>query len=125
LKVLLDTHIAVWSMIDQPRLSSSARKTIADASTVVVSAATVWEVSIKAALGKLDIDVNDLVATLDASGAEQLPVTWSHAIAVRSLPLFHRDPFDRLLVAQAEREGLQLITHDGLLARYGSFVRVV
>ena len=66
-----------------------------------------------------------LVATLKASGAEQLPVTWNHAVAVRSLPRFHRDPFDRILVAQAEQEGFRLVTHDALLARYGSFVHVV
>jgi len=124
-RLLLDTHIAVWAVIDQPRLSLDARKEIASAATILVSAATVWEVSIKAALGKLDIDVNDLVETLEASGAEELPVTWKHAVAVRSLPRFHRDPFDRLLIAQAEQEDLQLLTHDVLLARYGEFVRVV
>ncbi|KVD34960.1 twitching motility protein PilT [Burkholderia sp. ABCPW 11] len=122
MRLLLDTHIFLWSVTDDPKLSARARRVIADADERFVSSASIWEAAIKAGLGKLDVDVDRLVRVLRASGFRELPVRAVHGAAVRSLPSHHRDPFDRLLVAQAQHEPLQLVTADGHLARYGMSV---
>jgi PIN domain nuclease of toxin-antitoxin system len=85
---------------------------------VFVSAATAWEVSIETALGKLTVD-GDLIQGIDESGFEHLPITLRHAAAAGELPTYHRDPFDRMLVAQARAEGLTIVTRDQRLAAYG------
>lgn len=125
MKLLLDTHIMLWVMADAPALSGAIRQKINRAQEVYVSPVSVWEVSIKAALGKLKIDQDRLMETLPAAGFLSLPVTWEHADAVRRLPAIHRDPFDRLLVAQALSEPLRLLTADKLLAEYSELVDVV
>ncbi|MBN3733153.1 type II toxin-antitoxin system VapC family toxin [Burkholderia sp. Tr-20390] len=122
MRLLLDTHVFLWSVFDDRKLSKSARKLIMDADEVFVSAATIWEASIKAGLGKLDVDVNELVAEISAAGFVELPVRVAHAAMVRGLPDIHRDPFDRLLVAQAMTEPLRLVTADGHLAKYTDLV---
>lgn len=122
MRLLLDTHVFLWSVFDDRKLSKSARKLIMDADEVFVSAATIWEASIKAGLGKLDVDVNELVAEISAAGFVELPVRVAHAAMVRDLPDIHRDPFDRLLVAQAMTEPLRLVTADGHLAKYTDLV---
>jgi PIN domain nuclease of toxin-antitoxin system len=92
---------------------------------VFVSAASVWEAAIKASMGKLDVNVAELIAHIEASGFNPLSVTFEHAARVASLPAHHRDPFDRLLVAQAVHETMRLLTTDRTLARYSELVMTV
>ncbi len=106
----------IW--LAEQRLSVEALRTIADAEVVYVSAATVWEIEIKRALGRLD-SPGDIVQRVDESGYERLEITFEHASEAGRLPLLHGDPFDRMLVAQARQEGLTLVTADGQLGRYG------
>ena len=118
MNLLLDTHILLWWLADDPGLSEKQRSAIADPANVVyVSAASAWEIAIKKALGKL-IAPNDLGAALIASELEQLPVTVAHAEAVGGLPPHHRDPFDRMLIAQAGVEDLTVVTGDPVFAQY-------
>jgi len=125
MRLLLDTQVYLWSLVDSPRLSAAARREIGDAEAVFVSAASVWEMSIKVALGKLDADPTVLVAGIAESGYRELTVRVPHAARVATLPPIHRDPFDRLLVAQAIEEPLVLVTADALLGRYSDLVQVL
>ncbi|HEY3598231.1 MAG TPA: type II toxin-antitoxin system VapC family toxin [Paraburkholderia sp.] len=122
MRLLLDTHIYLWVVADDRKLSRSARKLISDADEVFISSASIWEASIKVGLGKLDVDVRQLVSTINAGGFSELPVRAAHAAMVRDLPDIHRDPFDRLLVAQALCEPLRLVTADSHLAGYTDLV---
>ena len=117
MRLLLDTHVLIWWDEDR-RLSAKARRAIHDADEVFVSAASAWEVAIKVALGRRrpSRTVGDAAAD---SGFTELPVTFQHASRVAFLPLHHRDPFDRLLAAQAEVEGLTLVTRDPAFGPYG------
>lgn len=116
---LLDTHVFLWWADDPQLLSDAAREAIRDGkNTVYVSAAVAWEIAIKKSLGKLDAP-DDLQAVITANCFLPLPVTISHAMCVQVLPAHHRDPFDRLLIAQAIHEGLTFISRDGHVARYG------
>ncbi len=118
MNLLLDTHIALWWLADDPALSKPLREHIGNTKNLVfVSAATVWEVSIKASVGKLKVDDSWLEALL-ADGIIQLPIRWNHAEGVRRLPMIHRDPFDRLLIAQAKEERLTLVTADKTIPTY-------
>ncbi|WP_158902301.1 type II toxin-antitoxin system VapC family toxin [Burkholderia sp. L27(2015)] len=125
MRLLLDTHIFLWSVTDDRKLTKAARKLILDADDVFVSSASIWEASVKAGLGKLDVDVNLLVSEIEASGFLELPVRAVHAAMVRDLPDIHRDPFDRLLIAQALLEPLRLVTSDGHLSKYTDLVVTV
>ena len=125
MRLLLDTHLVLWAMQDSPALSAAARKHLRNAEAVFVSAASLWEIAIKSSLGRLRVDTAQLELKLADAGFQQLPVTWSHAVRVRQLPLLHRDPFDRLLVAQAMSEPLQLLTQDSALAEYTDLVTLV
>lgn len=125
MRLLLDTHVYLWSVTDDRKLTKAARKLILDADDVFVSSASIWEASIKAGLGKLDVDVNLLVSEIEASGFSELPVRAVHAAMARDLPDIHRDPFDRLLVAQALSEPLRLVTSDGHLSKYTDLVITV
>ena len=117
---LLDTHALIWALASPDRLRPAVRTALADSSVVVFgSAASTWEIAIKAALGKLPPPPDDLPDVLDRLGFDRLPVTIEDTLAVQSLPLHHRDPFGRLLVAQALRHGLTLVTADARLAEYG------
>ncbi|WP_176049519.1 type II toxin-antitoxin system VapC family toxin [Burkholderia sp. BCC1644] len=118
MRLLLDTHIFLWIVTNDPKLSARARRLISAADERFVSSASIWEAAIKAGLGKLDIDLGKLIRAIGASGIRELPVRAVHGAAVRDLPHHHRDPFDRLLVAQARHEPLQLVTADAHLARY-------
>ncbi|HEY2156865.1 MAG TPA: type II toxin-antitoxin system VapC family toxin [Isosphaeraceae bacterium] len=114
----LDTHTFLWWLDDPQLLSRAARRAIRDGkNTVYVSAAVAWEIAIKRSLGKLDAP-DDLEAAMEANRFLPLPVTVAHALAVGSLPDHHRDPFDRLLVAQARHEGFRLVSRDPQVARY-------
>jgi PIN domain nuclease of toxin-antitoxin system len=112
-------------MQDSPRLSASARRFLREADAVHVSAASIWEIAIKAGLGKLSIDVDNLEAKLEQAGFVPLPITWRHAAQLRALPAHHRDPFDRMLIAQATCEPLRLLTHDAALRAYSDLVTLV
>lgn len=122
--LLLDTQVALWALAGHRRLTREARRLI-DSNDVVVSAASIWEIAIKTALGKLDADPAEVRDALEPSGFSELAVTGEHAARVATLPAHHRDPFDRLLVAQSLVEGLVLLTADAQLARYGRSVRLV
>jgi PIN domain nuclease of toxin-antitoxin system len=118
-KLLLDTHAALWWLGDDDRMGDEAARQLTDErNQVLLSAAVVWEVSIKRALGKLHAP-EDLAKTLLGAGAQPLPVTLDHAAAMGSLPWHHRDPFDRMLIAQALTEGATLVSRDEVLKPYG------
>ena len=120
MKLLLDSHAFLWWLVEDPKLGAEAWQAVADpSSTVHISAATVWELSIKAALGKLDLDGVDLVEEIEENGFVELPMTARHALAAASLPRHHEDPFDRMLIAQAHTEGLTVITRDPAFRAYG------
>lgn len=119
MRVLLDTHIYLWWLLDSPRLPDGAAEVIADGTTMVgVSAASIWEASIKSALGRLDLDGIDLVDEVGRNGFVELGVSAAHGWSAGRLPPHHGDPFDRLLVAQAHHEQLLLVTDDEMLAHY-------
>lgn len=125
MNLLLDTQVFLWFVTDSPRLSTPARERIAAADSVHVSSASLWEAAIKVGLGKLQADLPELVSAIEASGFLELPVRARHAIRVATLPALHRDPFDRLLVAQAQEEPLHLLTADPQLAAYSPLVVLV
>lgn len=116
MRLLLDTHVLVWW--DTGALPPAVSRRIQRASEVFVSAATAWEIAIKAGLGRLRM-TSSVAAVAAAYGFRELPVTFVHADGVLSLPPIHRDPFDRLLVAQAMAEELTLVSRDRRLAEYG------
>ena len=126
--VLLDTHLLLWAAFEPDRLSPTASLILRSREApLVFSLATVWEVAIKTSLGRADFSVDSGLfhRALLAEGFVELPITAPQLVRVGSLPWVHRDPFDRLLVAQALEEGLTLLTADATLKRYGSFVTVV
>jgi PIN domain nuclease of toxin-antitoxin system len=125
MRLLLDTHIFLWAVAGSPLLKPAVRRLIEDADEVYVSAASLWEVAIKARLGKIEADAQELAAAIDASGFLELPVSAAHAVGVARLDLHHNDPFDRLLVAQALAEPLKLLTTDAVLAKYSNVVLLV
>lgn len=125
MRLLLDTQIYLWYLADSPKLSRAARTAIASAEDVFVSAASIWEATIKVGLGKLKGDPVELVKGIQASGFSELQVTAIHAAAVAQLKPLHRDPFDRLLVAQAVSEPLRLLTADPTLVPYSDLVELV
>lgn len=117
---LLDSHTYLWWLTEDPKLSAEARQAIADPESMVhVSAATIWELSIKAALGKLDLGGADLVEEIEENDFLELPMTARHAFAAATLPRHHEDPFDRMLIAQAQMERLTIVTRDPLFSAYG------
>jgi PIN domain nuclease of toxin-antitoxin system len=119
LRLLLDTHAALWWLTDDRRLSGEAVRLLDDEShEILLSAAVVWEVAVKRSLGKLNAP-EDFAGALLSGGAHAVPVTVDHAAAVEQLPWHHRDPFDRILVAQAQIERATLVSGDEALAAYG------
>ncbi len=126
--LLVDTHLLLWAAFEPARLSAKAAKTLQSRETpLLFSLATVWEVAIKTSLGRTDFSVDPGLfhRALLAEGFVELPINASHLIRVATLPWVHRDPFDRLLVAQAMEDKLTLLTADATLKRYGRFVRLV
>ncbi|HMD45195.1 MAG TPA: type II toxin-antitoxin system VapC family toxin [Acidimicrobiales bacterium] len=118
MKVLLDTHILLWWLAGDPNLPTSAADVIADPdSTVVVSAASAWEIAIKRAAGRLDAP-DDLLEALRANRFDTLPNSAAHAVEAGRLPPHHADPFDRMLIAQAKGERLTLVSRDRRFADY-------
>lgn len=128
MRLLLDTHVALWAIIDHPGLAASARSLIlAPRNTVWISVVSLWEIAIKHGLGRGDMPVSGRLALqyFQQSGFQILPVEPEHAVAVEELPRHHQDPFDRLLVAQALAEPMRLMTHDASVARYSDTVLLV
>lgn len=117
MRLLIDTHVLLWAFNDDPRLNLRERHLLLDAQETFVSAATIWEISLKRALGKLKIKENP-VKYLAAAGYIPLSITLIHADIAGSLPPHHADPFDRLLIAQAQCERLTILTNDSMFLRY-------
>lgn len=118
MKLLLDTHIVLWSFDENPTLRRSTLKAITTPDNqVFVSFVTIWEICIKQALGKLDAPL-DLEEAVELCGFSLLGISLVHVLAVRDLPLHHRDPFDRMLIAQARIEKLTLVTRDPRILKY-------
>ena len=119
MRLLLDTHAALWWLVGDRRFGERALAALEDdANEVLLSAAVVWEVAIKRSLGKLEAP-DDFAPTLLSAGVRPLPVRVEHAVAVERLPWHHNDPFDRMLVAQARIEGADLVSKDDSLRAYG------
>lgn len=118
MNVLLDTHVLLWWLSDDPRLGARARELIADPDTTVyLSAVVMWEIRIKQAIGKLAV-ARDFRTVVDTQGFTELPLTINHTEALAQLPMHHRDPFDRMLIAQARSERLTVVTADESLCAY-------
>lgn len=124
MRALLDTHLLLWALSAPSKLSRRARQRI-ESSEVFASAASIWEISIKSALGKLEADPAEVLAGIEPAGFNHLSIVGEHAAEVVKLPLVHRDPFDRLLLAQARVEPMVLLTDDEILGGYGDFVEIV
>jgi PIN domain nuclease of toxin-antitoxin system len=130
-RLLLDTHIAIWALVDDPRLSKRARELLGDSENeIFTSTGTVWEISIKHALRRggpndMPISGSEAVGYFKDAGYQLLDIKPAHAIKVEELPDLHSDPFDRILIAQALAEPLNLLTHDPLVGRYSDTIIVV
>lgn len=125
MNLLLDTHVALWAIAGSPKLPKKAREMIeSPRSSIWISAATIWEIAIKHALGRGDMPVSslDAVRYFRESGYRFLAIEPEHAVAVEELAAHHHDPFDRILVAQALVEPMRLMTHDPLMARYSDTI---
>ena len=128
MRILLDTHILLWALVEPTRLPRKARSLIEDgANEILFSAASIWEIAIKAQTGRIDFPVSpdEIAAAAEATGFKELRVSAKHGAGVCSLPLHHRDPFDRLLVAQAISEPARLLTVDSALGLYSELVEVL
>lgn len=128
MRLLLDTHVLLWAVAESRRLSAAARALIEEPDNeLTFSSVSLWEVAIKAGLGRDDfrIDVRSLRRALFDNNYAELPMTGAHAAALSALPAIHRDPFDRMLVAQAIVEGLVLVSADPAIAKYPGPVRPV
>jgi PIN domain nuclease of toxin-antitoxin system len=128
MRLLLDTHILLWAVAESRRLSAAAKSLLGDANhELVFSAVSLWEIAIKAGLGRDDfrIDVGSLRRRLFDNTYSEVAATGAHAVALARLPPIHKDPFDRLLIAQAIVEGLTLVTSDPAVAKYPGPVRLV
>ena len=129
MRLLLDTHVAIWALTAPERLTAGGRDLISDpGNTIFVSAASMWEIAIKRALGRVRapaLSASEATASFGLAGFLLLDITAAHAAATESLPPLHADPFDRLLIAQAFTEPLRLLTHDAKMMDYSaSFLRV-
>jgi len=119
-RLLLDTHVLLWWLADDRKLGKTAREIIANPNNDVhVSTASVWEAAIKTALGRLEVELDDLEEAIVRNGFRPLPIGFRHAVTAGRLPSVHRDPFDRMLVAQASVEELRIVSHDRVFERYG------
>lgn len=128
MRLLLDAQIALWALIGSGRLGALAHGLIEDpAHEIFISAASVWEIAIKYALGRGDMPISGIRAAelFAQAGYRELPITWHHAAMVDTLPTIHSDPFDRILIAQALTEPMRLLSRDATLASYGVIVMPV
>ena len=128
MRLLLDTHVLLWALADDRRLSSHVRELLLEPlNDVYFSAASVWEIAIKRALrrGTMPISAEQAVSLFHEAGYEQLAISSDHAVAVETLPAIHADPFDRMLIAQALSEPLRLVTHDAVVASYNDSIILI
>ncbi len=125
MKLLLDTHVLLWAAADSPRIKSIRKRLLAPDNEVFFSVASLWEIAIKVSLGKLQADAEAIREGALESGFLELAVLGPHALHVGGLPWHHRDPFDRLLVAQAAAEPMRLLTADEQLLAYGGHVELI
>lgn len=123
MRILLDTHIFLWTIKGDIRLKKDLRTTISNATEVYISSASIWEIAIKIKLKKLQGNIQEIVESISASGFLELPITAMHAAYVSVLPDHHRDPFDRMLISQAISEPLTLLTIDEQLKYYSDLVK--
>jgi PIN domain nuclease of toxin-antitoxin system len=127
-RLLLDTHILLWAAVEPEKLSGAAQSVLENANNeLIFSAVSLWEIAIKTARGREDfrVDAGLLRRDLFDNGYAELAMTGAHAAALTSLPPFHKDPFDRMLVAQAMIEGMTLVTSDPAVAKYPGPIRLV
>ena len=118
MNLLLDTHVIIWWLNNSPKLSSVHRDHIQNLQNICyISSATIWEISIKSQLGKITIPIN-YIDELKKQGFIELPIRWHHSDYIRTLPNIHRDPFDRLLIAQAITENMIVLSNDEFVRRY-------
>ena len=117
MRLLVDTHILLWALSDDPSLKSKEKNALLEAQETIVSAATIWEISIKRALGKLEV-IESPIEYATAAGYIPLLITWQHADVAGALYPHHKDPFDRLLIAQAQCEELIILTNDSIFHDY-------
>jgi len=122
MRILIDIQIFIWAAMESGNLSLQAREIILNATDVFVSAASIWEIAIKARLGRLEGDPREFVDAIEQSGFKELAISARHAAAVHELPLYHRDPFDRILIAQTLSEPLRFLTADKTLGQYSDLV---
>ena len=125
MRLLLDTHIYLWYLAASRKLPKAVLSRIERADVVCISAASIWEAGIKIKQGRLQANSGELIAGIVSSGFIELPMTATHAAVAASLPEHHRDPFDRMLIAQALSEPLKLLTADEILRRYSELVELV
>lgn len=125
MRFLLDTHVFLWWVKGDKRLSKGAVTKIKEADEVYVSSASIWEIAIKMGLGKISANIDALVEETYNSHFVELPVASRHAVALLALPDLHRDPFDRILVAQAISEPLHFLTADPKLKKYSELVEII
>jgi PIN domain nuclease of toxin-antitoxin system len=119
-RLLLDTHVLLWWLSDDRKLMKNARDIIASPNNdVLVSSASVWEIAIKTALGRIEVEPDDLEDEIARNGFRPLPIVFQHAAMAGRLPRVHRDPFDRMIVAQASVEELRVVSHDRVFEQYG------
>jgi PIN domain nuclease of toxin-antitoxin system len=124
MRLLLDTHVLLWALSQPAKLTAETRRKINEAE-VFVSAASIWEIGIKSTLGKLNATAGEILAAVEPAGFKMLSITGEHAAKAAELPPLHKDPFDRLLAAQAATEPMILITNDRMLEGYGTFVTLI
>jgi PIN domain nuclease of toxin-antitoxin system len=117
-RLILDTHVFLWWRDDSARLKRSVRQSVGAADLVVFSVVSAWEIAIKVGLEKLQVDA-PLDQVFDPPGFSKLSLTTAHAVAFAALPMYHHDPFDRMLIAQAQVDGLTVVTHDRRFEPYG------
>ncbi len=127
MRLLLDTHLVLWWEAGSPKLPTALPALVNEADAVYVSRASLWEVVIKQSLGKLELDVEKFAVNIETHGFRWLDITSAHLLALATLPRFddHKDPFDRLLVAQSRSEPLLFLTADEKLGRYGETVKAL
>ena len=125
MRLLLDTHVLIWWFSADQHLSKKAISLITEAEEVYVSSASIWEATIKKRLGKLDVDLSLITSSLEEEGFIELPIRIGHTLQTLSLPEIHRDPFDRILIAQAISEPLRFVTADSTLKNYSDLIELI
>ena len=125
MRLLIDTQIFIWTVLDSNKLVLKARQIMLDADEVFVSAASIWEIAIKIKIGKIEGNPYEFMEAIKESGFRELIISAKHAAKVHELPLYHRDPFDRLLIAQTLTEPMRFLTADSILKQYSELVIMV